>query len=314
MFNFNSIVILFVGSSLLFGTIHQQESKKRTITRVRKPDLPAKPDIYFDDLFAEALVGDRPQPEKINQNASANPNGIASNSESITSARWSQHISREAIEDEIKRINQQLGRSITSPSGFNSQAQTARQHFSQLSMLFAIIGQYDKEVRWKKFARSAQVNFADAANAARTPSRQSFAVAKSRQQDLNALVRGAGIPTDEHSEKIRWPTVADRGPLMERLETALRDNIKPAAAGSEAFNRDKNKLLLEANIIAAISQVLIQEEMDDADDDGYVEYSNSMGSAARILKNAIEGNDFDAAAAAINKLEQSCNRCHAEWR
>ena len=313
MFNFNSIVVGFVGLSLVFGSIYQQENEKRKLKRVRKPVIPVESDIYFNDIFSEGLVGDRPEPAKPSTTTNATPQ-TATPSNSASGSQWSKVISGDAIEDEIKKLNLQLQRSVTSPSGFNSQSQTVRQQFSVLSMLFAIIHEYDTDVRWKKFSRTAQIGFAEAAKQARNPNRQSFEVARSRKDDLASMVRGGGIDVKDNNPELYWPDVVGRRPMMVRLETGLRDNLKTLASNANDFNDNKEKILQEANMIAAISKVLIAEEMDAADDDGYVDFSNAMGNAAGKLKLAVETGDFDAASKAINMLEQSCNDCHGEWR
>ena len=63
-----------------------------------------------------------------------------------------------------------------------------------------------------------------------------------------------------------------------------------------------------------MGQVLKRENMTDADDDGYLELSQAMTDAAVLTKEACENQDYDAAAKAINLIDQSCNNCHDEWR
>ena len=67
-------------------------------------------------------------------------------------------------------------------------------------------------------------------------------------------------------------------------------------------------------MIAGIARVLIQKDMEAADDDGYTDYSKAMGTATRRLIFATKGGEFEEAVIAVNQLEQSCDNCHEEWR
>ena len=69
-----------------------------------------------------------------------------------------------------------------------------------------------------------------------------------------------------------------------------------------------------ANLVSAMAHALTMEGQDDADDDGYIQLANRMGSAAKQLIDATQNNEFDAASTAVNRIEQSCVDCHSEWR
>ena len=315
MLKITSLVLISAVLTLTASLTGQQEQKARRVTRVARPDVPKRSEIYFDDIFAEALAGNRPQPASNSKNLDGEPAGDAATATADAAGyRWSGIVSRESVEDEVKRLNQQLQRSITTPSGFNSQAQRARQQFSLLSMLFAIIRQYDKDVRWKEFGPTAQASFADAARQARTPSRQSFQIALNAKADLNTLVRGGSIPLSQNSTPVNWPDVIGRRATMVRLEKASRETLKNLISDKATFDSNKDRVKREAELIAAIGKVLVQRDMDDAEDDGYVDFSKAMTAAARQLAFAAENGEFDSATASLNRIEQSCSNCHAEWR
>ena len=58
----------------------------------------------------------------------------------------------------------------------------------------------------------------------------------------------------------------------------------------------------------------MMENMNDADDDGYLDLAKSMIAAANQTKDACLNQDYGAAATAINLIDQSCNNCHDEWK
>ncbi len=318
MLNFNFFVILLCLASISVGNFSysiQQEQEKKTIKRVKRPDLSGsdRNGIYFKDVFAEGLVGQAPEVGSPNRAASAAKQGQSTMVAGGTS--WSRFVSRDAIEDEIKLIYRKMQGSITTPSAFNSKFREVRQQLEMLSMLFAIIHEYDKDIRWKKFGGTLQVAAAKTATKARTPSRPSFQAAKLAREDLGELVRGGSIAIEEDiPAELDWYSVIQRRPLMVQLELALGEVLKPGVSNKDEFDKNKNDVLRTGNLVSAMANVLIQDGMDEADDDGYVDFAKNMGAASRQLILAIESDEFETAALAVNKIEQSCIACHAEWR
>ncbi|MEM9413056.1 MAG: hypothetical protein AAGA30_18245, partial [Planctomycetota bacterium] len=152
-------------------------------------------------------------------------------------------------------------------------------------------------------------------NKARTPSKPAFENSKNRRTDLQDLIRGGTIPLSPNApKKVEWPSITDRGLIMERLEVALREVLKPGISNQDEFKNKKDAIVQQANIVSALGQVLIQENMDEADDDGYSDFSKLMAKSARELIAAVEFDKFENASKAVNQIEQSCNDCHAEWR
>ena len=313
------IAICIVSGALAATAIQERKTKK--VTRVKRPAFTERDwdGIYFENLFEDGLVGDRPQQLNPGALPHAESSGQAitdkgnTTSDSQTFA-WSKLISRATVEDEVKRLQQQLSLDVTTPVKFKSEYAKAHQSFSMLSMLFAIIGEYDQEIRWKKFAAEAQVSFEKAAANARVGTSQSYESCRRRLEDLTQMVRGGNFAGRESPpEVLDWSNVVDRSPMMERLQSA-QDRLKLLTASKGEFTRELANLMQEAELIAAISNVLTLENMTDADDEGYVEFAKEMNQAALQIVSACKNNDFDAASRAANATRQSCDNCHSEWR
>ena len=291
--------------------------KKKPVKRVKRPVFKESDSkgIYFDNIFRDGFVGPSPDPSQLKDKATGNIADSSTGSNASGNGNWSQLISREAIEDEVKLIHRKLQPLTRSPSGFNSKLADARQQFSTLSMLFGVIHEYDKEVRWKKYAIAAQQSFAEVSEKSRTASRPTFELALRRTEDLSELIRGGVIEIpDDTATKIIWPKVTSRRALMIQLEDLLQEVLKPSVSQAKELDDRRDEALRKANITAALANVLIQNGMDEAGDDGYVAFAKAMETAATDLKNAIRNEEFDPAAAAVNRIEQSCSDCHAEWR
>lgn len=318
------IAVFLVATCIVSGALAAaaiQERKTKKVTRVKRPTFTERDwdGIYFENLFEDGLVGDRPQqlnpgamPNTQNSNqANAEKEGTTGDSQAFA---WSKLISRSTVEDEVKRLQKQLSLDVTTPVKFKSDYSKAHQSFSMLSMLFAIIGEYDQEIRWKKFSAEAQVSFEKAAANARVGTSQSYESCRRRLEDLTEMVRGGNFAGRESPpETLDWSNVVDRSPLMERLQEA-QERLKLMTASKGEFTRELASVMQEAELIAAISNVLTLENMTDADDEGYVEFANEMNKAALQIVTACKTNDFDAASRAANATSQSCDNCHSEWR
>ena len=306
---FCSIAVAWVGTETT--SVGQRKKSDEGKSRVRRPEFKKEEwtDVFFEDLFAEGLRGDRPAKvvEEPAQGSGETPSAG-------DGTAWSDVIDRDTVENEVKALQQKLQKLGLSVSRFNTQFREIQQQFSLLSMMFSIIHEYDSEIRWKKYALSAQKMFAEAASKSRAPSKAAFEHAKLRKQDLQQLVRGGAIDVAENQEQMAWPNVIDRTTIMVRLEQALQNGLKPESSDEKQFKKSKELLWHQAQLISAMGKVITLEDMDEADEDDYVEYANEMVNAAQKLSQAIEADDFNLASESINRIEQSCNDCHGDWR
>jgi len=235
-----------------------------------------------------------------------------------TGLYWPDIISAETLEDEIKAIKLRIDRNVTTPSRFAGRDYKAcRVEFNQLAVLFAVSGAYDKEVRWKEDAPVARDLFARTAKHCKVGSIQSFQSAKSRKNDLADLFAGNGIKARDGKVPERegvWPTISDRVPLMQRMDTAFSKTLKEDCVDARAFRANQGKIRHEAEIISLNASVIVEEGQPDADDHEYKLHALALSSAARRLSSAAKARDFEAGAAALEAIERSCARCHDDWR
>ena len=312
-------------ASLIFCATHAdfasaQENpvpqKIRRVKRVKRPVFEGSETnkLFFRDL-SDALVGDR---EDAVLTATANKAGaLAGGTNSSGGAdgnSWKGLIDSSVLEDEVKAEQQKIAQLVTTPVIFQTKFGEINQSFEVLSALFAVIRQYDGEVRWAKQAAAAQMMFEQAAVSSRTGTVTGFRMCLTRKEELQELVRGGSIVASEPvPESIDWSKAAHRSPLMVRLETA-NESLKKMTANEKEFQSSTEEIYHESNIVAMLAKVILEEGMPDADDEGYSEFGKQMQSAAVELKSAVKSNNFSDAAAAANSVGQSCSDCHAEWR
>lgn len=313
---------------------HQDPQAEPPLKPVRRAERPRyNPQewqgTFFKNLFEEGLVGQpaprqaapavasgdrpadgaRPAPTTASPDAAALPAAAAQGG-----GAWSEVIDAEILENEIKRLQMQLDTLITAPVKFQTDYQNARYAFVELATTFAVISKFEAKVRWQDSAAAAQALFTQTAANCRTTSPQAFQSAKNAQEQLRNLVRGGSMEAaSDTNADLDWSQFADRIPLMQRLGKAL-ERLQQNSGNKSNFAAARDDLLHDASIIAMLGMVLVQPAVEDADDEDYVALARKMIAAAREVREAIGLDNYEIAAAAINRIEQSCNDCHADWR
>jgi hypothetical protein len=219
------------------------------------------------------------------------------------------------LEDEVKAIKLKVDQAVTTPNRFRSQGYRAcRRYFTTLAMLFAIIEEYDGDVRWKSAAPALRQAFARAAANCKTGSAQAYNEAKLRKLDLQDAVGGGAVNLPNAGPRENWEGVCDRSPLMQRLESSLQEAMRPQTASQGEFQANLEDLFREAQLVAAIGRVLKQDRMMDAGDEDYDGFCDSMSDAANSLAEAIKSNSYEKATSAVGQIGQSCSACHELYR
>jgi cytochrome c556 len=138
----------------------------------------------------------------------------------------------------------------------------------------------------------------------------------SRAADLAGLLRGESIAAPPNIEiKPNFnEQVANRPPLMWRMERAQRDRLAVWTANRADFTRNLSGIKHEAEMVAALSQVIQDPSFLDADSESYSEYAQALQHSALAIRQAVERKDADAARQAAGILSKACNDCHADFR
>ena len=269
---------------------------------------------FFDDAF-EALQGSRPPFSAVGRpvgNASSTPQAAPASADGF---KWSALVSEGTLTDEVKDLKAALAAATARPSDFKGGGyDRAREGFSVAALTFGVIAEYDQDVRWKKDAAVARDLFARVGFNCKVGTDQSLAEAKLRVADLEAMLEG-GSPQGkpDRDEDFRWSQVAGRPALMTRLEAA--DGVVAAAvAEQDGFTKQIDRLLHDAEIVAAIAETIQRPDYEYHDDDTYKGYAAAMRDAALKVREACRRQDYDAARAAAGELKKSCDACHGDYR
>ena len=309
--------VLLLAAPPLVLLAQPQDSAPR---RAKPPRFDKSPvaNVFFENVL-EHVTGERPvggavppavaEVRRPSSTASAGEAGPGGNSV------WSQLISATVLEDEVKSLKLAVDEAVTTPGRFQSQGyRAAHDDFGILAVLFGIIARYEGDVRWKEQAPAARDLFARAAANTAVGSAQVFNEARQRRQDLQDLVSGARLTVTPDVSSGDWSTIVERAALMRRLETAYQINVTPIVNSAAEFSGRKSALLHEAQMIAALAEVLQQPGMMDADDDTYAEFAEQMKQAALAIVEAARQENYEAARQAAGEVSKSCSQCHELYR
>ena len=272
-------------------------------------------DVFYSDARTK-LVGTRPDYQKTNALAGGeDTKEAAATGQTKSASGWSKLIDAETIETEIKRIGPSVGTATKTPSGFKGGAyKECRRDFSVLATLFALNAEYDGEVRWQDAAPALRDLFARAGRNCKAGSDQTFQEAVQRKQDLADLIGGTRPKTKEAERKADWSKVADRPPLMQRINIAHEDRLKKWLANKAEFKAHSDDARHESQLVAAIADVIGREGFEYSDDENYAKFARALRQAAADVSAAVESDNFEQAREASNRMTKACADCHEGFR
>jgi len=269
---------------------------------------------FLDDAFA-VLKGERPafdstvpppDPRRSEARPGEPPPGAA--------LAWSSLVGPDTLTDEIKDMTAVVTAATSTASRFKGGGfDDARDGFSMIALAFGVIAAHDENIRWKQHAGAARDLFARAGFACTAGSDRAFREARARIDDLRRLLDGESPDARPDPDRSSWSKVAARQPLMKRLQAAETAIVAGTAARAD-FDRDRDRLVREAEIVAMIGEVIRQPDFEYHDDETYSGHAATMRDAAVRLREACRRQDHAAARSAAADLKTSCDACHGEYR
>ncbi len=299
-----------VAVTVVFGTLAPTVGGAEA-KRARPPKFgKSVTDVFFNDA-RERLLGSRPQQVAASVAAAA----PAASTAAPKGPGWSKLISSDVVEDEVKVQLLKLGEAVASTTKFKGgDYQRARLSLSVLATLFAIDAQYDQPMRWQGEAPAVRDRLARAGFNCKVGTDNSYHEALARTEELQNLVRGGASDPASAPADADWNKVADRAPLMKRLEESQQQGLAVWTANSSEFARRSDKLVHEAEMVAALAEVILQNGYEFADDETYRQYARSMQGQAIAVRDAVRTKSYDQARAAVGEIGKACSNCHEGYR
>jgi cytochrome c556 len=101
---------------------------------------------------------------------------------------------------------------------------------------------------------------------------------------------------------------------MQFLESAWEPRLKPALSDKGQFTANADRILRDAEMLAAIGEVLAKEGMEDADTAEYKAFAARLRDSAKQVIEAVKQKSFDKASGASASIGKACAECHENYR
>ena len=101
--------------------------------------------------------------------------------------------------------------------------------------------------------------------------------------------------------------------MMEYAEQ-LTESLKGVTNNEGAIKGNSEQVKREAELLAALGLVFVQEGMDDWDDEDYAGLSKTLMTTSSDVVAALERGDYDAVRKGVGAINQSCDACHEQYR
>jgi hypothetical protein len=101
---------------------------------------------------------------------------------------------------------------------------------------------------------------------------------------------------------------------MQRINIGHQERITKWLANSAEFKTHRSDMRHEAQLVAAIAQIIGREGFEYWDDEQYARFSQELRGAAAEVSAAIEHDNFEQAQQAANRMTKSCTDCHEAFR
>jgi hypothetical protein len=285
----------------------------RPVKRARPPKWTTDDlNVFFEDA-GKQLVG--PRPDYANAEIVARPAQPPANSDRLMGSNWTKLVEAETLETEIKRLAQDVARDVTTPGEFKGGGYEAcRRHFSVLAVLFAVAAEYDGEVRWQNAAPALRDLFARSGYNCKVGTDQTYQESVKRKQDLADLIGGTRPQLPQAERTAEWGQVADRAPLMQRLNIAHEERLTNWLANERQFEKHRDDVRHEAQLVAMIGDVIGRKGFDYWDEEDYAQHARELREAAVDISTAVELNNYEKARQAIGRATKACAACHELYR
>ena len=236
-------------------------------------------------------------------------------SSAASGAAWSRLVSAETLENEVKAQLPLLAAALKTPTAFTGGGfEKARKSFSVLAILFAVIAEYDGDVRWKRDAAALKTAFGRASQNTKTSSDAAFNESKLRMGDLESILRGESAAVENAEAPPTWGELVGRPPLMSRMEEAQRGRLDAWTSNAGEFGKNRDDLMHEAELLAMLAEVIHREGFEYADDPAFVEYAEKLREQCLLVIEAAKKGDSAAASSAVRQINQTCDACHGDYR
>ena len=226
---------------------------------------------------------------------------------------WSDYISIDILQEETKKLRNHLSSVMQKPGDFNKEPKKIGWEGAQLSALAGIVIEHGDPASWKANAHYIRDFGSDLSNTAVGPGKENYDKSKVAYEKLTSIFSGS-VPADAGNVAAKRPfhETADRGGVMYRIQDA-RDWMRLNINNEAKLKSEKETILHEAAVMAALGKVISTDGYGGTDEEEYQKYANDLINGAKEATAAASDQSFSKFTDAINKIAKSCSDCHPKY-
>jgi hypothetical protein len=273
-------------------------------------------DVFFDNPLKIAN-DNRPVGGAANSSALDQPNDSPTSGGDTTPDKgtgWKSVVSMEILEAEVKRIRNSMTGSLRGVGQYNAGYKDIQIDGGTLAAVAGIIIGHPDPINWKEDAKYIRDLGARIEERSQKLGKKSFdATLLSYEQFTSILNRSKPADLPEAEDQIPFADRTDRSTLMRRIDKAFQQ-MKSNVTTKAALEKQKEMVLHESAILAALTKVIITESYDLFDDEEYRKLSEQMYQASKAMETAVGSKDFSAFDKGLSSLNNACTQCHTSYR
>ena len=303
------------------GTSTSQSAERLVASVSSRPNIDGIPlDVYGDLIPSVGPPPPGPDGPVDPPPGGEPPNPAEPEPAAVGKLAWSELISAEAIEGEVKDIRNKLAGRLASLGSYNSSYLEMRFSGATLALLAHIAIQHDGDIRWHEKARYIRVlagEMVRVMDSSGARGRGGFTKTNEAFLKICDLLDGNDPPElPEAEDEADFTDVAELGFLMKRAEIAaawLQTNV----GSEEKFNEKSELAQREASLLTLLAVVFNLEDYGYGPasvDEEFSGYSDKMREAAKAATGAAKSGNFTEFDLQRSNVGQACAQCHMVFR
>lgn len=226
---------------------------------------------------------------------------------------WNDFLPMESLLNEVKKVQNRLKASLQNPGTYNGNYKDIAADGAVIAAIAEITCEHSEDIKWKANAPLIRDFGYEMSQAASGLGKDNFEKTKAAFEKIESVLSGSIPPGAPNAAPKRpFSEVADRGGLMKRIEKArnyMRDNINVEAK----LKAEADSVLHEAMIISTLGKVVSFEDYSSADEADYHGFAEALIDGARETATAVKDQSFKKFTDSMNKVNKSCDQCHANY-
>ncbi|QDT88924.1 cytochrome c [Gimesia algae] len=229
-------------------------------------------------------------------------------------ADWKTIIPMPVLDSLVKDIRNRLTKNMQSVGTYNTTYLELPTFTSTLAALAGIASEHPDDIGWKKNAKYLRDLSAGISSKQLMRGAKSYRDIQIPYEQMIVIMNGslpAGVPDSE--DKKPFSDVASMGDLMKRIDIASKW-LKSNVGNADALKSEKEKVIEEAHLLAAIAKVITTEGYGYVDDNGFLGHANPMQEASLQMVEAAKADNFPEFDKGLTRVYKACTECHSEYK